>query len=80
MVQKKGRLLATGYHDLAIHGEHARFEMGDMTAELVERKFHEAYRRFYFRPQRIWQRATAPDTWRRLPTYVANFARFCLKR
>lgn len=80
MVQKQGRLLATGYHDLAIHGEHARFEMGDMTAELVERKFHEAYRRFYFRPKRIWKRATSPDTWRRLPTYASNFARFFLKR
>ncbi|MGI6209098.1 MAG: B12-binding domain-containing radical SAM protein, partial [Anaerolineae bacterium] len=43
IVQREGRLLASGYHDLAIHGEHARFEMGDMTAELVERKFHEAY-------------------------------------
>jgi len=80
LVKQKGRLLATGYHDLAIHGEHARFEMGDMTAELVERKFHEAYRRFYFRPKRILQRATSPDTWRRLPTYASNFARFFLKR
>ncbi len=80
MVEEKGRMLAQGYHDLAIHGEHARFEMGDMTGELVERKFHEAYRRFYFRPRRIWQRAKSPDTWRRLPTYLANFGRFFLKQ
>ncbi|NPV06869.1 MAG: radical SAM protein [Anaerolineae bacterium] len=80
MVQREGRLLASGYHDLAIHGERARFEMGDMTAGLVERKFHEAYRRFYFRPRRIWQRATSPDTWRRLPTYVSNFGRFFVRR
>jgi anaerobic magnesium-protoporphyrin IX monomethyl ester cyclase len=78
MVEREGRFLIRGYEDLAIHGERARFEIGELTAELVERKWHEAYRRFYFRPKRIWKRATAWDTWRRLPTHLANFARFFL--
>jgi anaerobic magnesium-protoporphyrin IX monomethyl ester cyclase len=76
MVQSQGRLLARDYHDLGIHGEAARFEIGAVTAELVERKFHEAYRRFYLRPKRIWRRAVSLDTYRRLPDYVLNFARF----
>lgn len=76
MVESQGRFLFHDYHDLAIHGEHARFEIGDITGELVERKWHEAYRRFYFRPKRIARRALSLDTWRRLPTYVSNFARF----
>ena len=80
MVEAGGRFLFQDYHDLAIHGERARFEIGEVTAELVERKWHEAYRRFYFRPKRILQRATSLDTWRRLPTYVANFARFFVGR
>jgi anaerobic magnesium-protoporphyrin IX monomethyl ester cyclase len=76
MVESQGKLLAKDYHDLAIHGEQARFEIGEVTAELVERKFHEAYKRFYLRPKRIWRRATSLDTYRRLPSYLANFARF----
>jgi len=80
MVKREGRFLARDYHDLGIHGEHVRFEIGDVTAELVERKWHEAYRRFYFRPRRIWRRLVAADTWRRAPTHAVNFARFFLGR
>ena len=76
MVEREGKLLAKDYHDLAIHGESARFEIGAVTAELVERKWHEAYRRFYLRPKRVWRRATSLDTWKRLPATVGNFARF----
>ena len=54
----------------------ARYEIGGVTAELVERKWHEAYRRFYLRPGRIWRRALSLDTWRRLPMHLTNFARF----
>ena len=78
MVEREGRFLAKDYHDLAIHGEHARFEIGAVTGELVERKWHEAYKRFYLRPKRIVRRALSPDTWRRLPMHLANFTRFFL--
>ncbi len=76
IIVKDGHLFSHDYRDFAIHDEKARFEIGDLTAELVERKWHEAYRRFYLRPSRIWRRALQPDTWRRLPSYVQNFRRF----
>jgi len=79
LIQREGRLLHTDWADIAIHDEHAHYEIGELTAELVERKWHEAYRRFYFRPGRIWRRATSLDTWRRLPRYVADFRRFFLR-
>ena len=80
IVQREGRLLDAGWADAAIHDECAHFEIGDLTAELVERKWHEAYRRFYLRPSRIWRKATNLDTWRRLPQYVSEARRFFLGR
>jgi hypothetical protein len=68
------------WHDYAIHDEKARYELPTLPPELVERKWHEAYRRFYLRPSRIWRRAISPDTWRRLPDYARNFGRFFLGR
>ena len=38
-----------------------------LTAELVERKWHEAYRRFYLRPRRIARTLMRQETWLRLP-------------
>jgi len=34
-----------------------------MTAEVVERKWKEAYRRFYLRPHRVAQTLTRKDFW-----------------
>jgi len=80
LVLREGRLFSHDWRDFAIHDEKARFEIGDLTAELVERKWHEAYRRFYLRPSRIWRRLTSFDTWRRLPTYLSDFRRFFMGR
>jgi len=77
-VLQHGRLFSHNWRDFAIHDEKARFEIGDVTAELVERKWREAYRRFYLRPTRIWRKATNPRFWRELPTVVFNFRRFFL--
>lgn len=79
-VLQHGRLFSHNWRDFAIHDEKARFEIGDVTAELVERKWHEAYRRFYLRPSRIWRKATNPRFWRDLPRVVSNFRRFFLTR
>jgi anaerobic magnesium-protoporphyrin IX monomethyl ester cyclase len=76
IVLQEGHLFSPDWADFAIHDEKARFEIGDLTAELVERKWREAYRRFYLRPSRLWRRVTSPDTWRRLPTHFSNFKRF----
>jgi anaerobic magnesium-protoporphyrin IX monomethyl ester cyclase len=80
IILQEGHLFSQDWADFAIHDEKARFEMGDLTAELVERKWREAYRRFYLRPSRLWRRVTSPDTWRRLPTHFSNFKRFFVGR
>jgi radical SAM superfamily enzyme YgiQ (UPF0313 family) len=80
MVLREGHLFSHDWRDFAIHDEKARFEIGDLPAELVERKWREAYRRFYLRPSRLWRRVISLDTWRRLPTYFSNFKRFAVGR
>jgi len=76
IAQREGRLLTTDWRDYAIHDDKAHYELPGLPARLVEQKWHEAYRRFYLRPKRIWHKITSPDTWRRLPTYVSDLIRF----
>jgi anaerobic magnesium-protoporphyrin IX monomethyl ester cyclase len=80
IAQRDGKLFSMDWRDYAIHDEKARYELPTLPAELVERKWHEAYRRFYLRPRRVWRKAVSPDTWRRLPEYARNFGRFFLGR
>jgi anaerobic magnesium-protoporphyrin IX monomethyl ester cyclase len=77
-VIQDGHLFSTDWTDFAIHDNKARFEIGDLTKELVEAKWHEAYRRFYVRPSRLVRQAFRPDTWRRLPLYLDTARRFFL--
>lgn len=76
IARRDGRLFSLDWRDYAIHDEKARYELPTLPPELVERKWHQAYRRFYLRPGRIWRRLTSPDTWRRLPQYAHDFVRF----
>jgi anaerobic magnesium-protoporphyrin IX monomethyl ester cyclase len=78
IARRDGRLFSMDWRDYAIHDEKARYELPTLPPELVERKWHEAYRRFYLRPRRIWRRAISPDTWKRLPEYASNLQRFLL--
>jgi len=78
MILRDGQLFSHDWADFAIHDEKAHFAMGEVTAELVERKWHEAYRRFYLRPSRILRQAGKRDTWRNLPVYLATAKRFLL--
>jgi radical SAM superfamily enzyme YgiQ (UPF0313 family) len=80
IARRDGRLFSQNWRDYAIHDEKARYELPGLPAELVEKKWHEAYRRFYLRPRRIWQRAISRDTWRRLPQYASDFRRFLVGR
>ena len=80
IARRDGRLFSMNWHDYAIHDEKARYELPTLPPELVERKWHEAYRRFYLRPSRIWRRVVSVDTWRRLPDYASNFGRFFVGR
>ena len=80
IAQRDGRLFSMDWRDYAIHDEKARYELPNLPTALVERKWHEAYRRFYLRPSRVWRKAMNLDTWRRLPEYVRDFGRFFLGR
>ncbi|MBC8449298.1 MAG: radical SAM protein [Chloroflexi bacterium] len=76
MLQREGHIFSQDWRDFAIHDQKARFEMGEMTAELVERKWREAYRRFYMRPGRLMKRLLSWDTWRHAPARLRDFTRF----
>jgi anaerobic magnesium-protoporphyrin IX monomethyl ester cyclase len=80
MVLEGGNLFSHDWRDFAIHDEKARFEIGEVTAELVERKWHEAYRRFYLRPGRLLRKGLTSEFWRRLPTYLSDARRFFTSR
>ncbi|MDX1523027.1 MAG: radical SAM protein, partial [Anaerolineae bacterium] len=62
------------WSELAIQHDKAHFAFGDLEKEVVERKWHEAHRRFYLRPKRIARIAARKDTWRRFPYYVKTAA------
>jgi len=70
IVKEKGRLLVKDYDDFAFFEGKASFEMDGMTAELVERKWKEAYRRFYLRPSRLMRTLLKKETWLDLPRTV----------
>jgi anaerobic magnesium-protoporphyrin IX monomethyl ester cyclase len=66
-VRAQGRMLAQTWDDFVFFEGKARFEMPGLPAELVERKWKEAYRRFYLRPRRVAHTLTRKETWLRLP-------------
>jgi anaerobic magnesium-protoporphyrin IX monomethyl ester cyclase len=73
-------IFSDDWADLAIQDDKAHFEVGELTAELVERKWREAYRRFYLRPRRLVKRLLMWDTWRRAPERLRDARRFFLSR
>jgi anaerobic magnesium-protoporphyrin IX monomethyl ester cyclase len=66
-VLERGRLLVHDWHEFAFFENKAQFETGEMPAELVEREWREAYRRFYLRPHRVLRTLLRKRTWRELP-------------
>jgi anaerobic magnesium-protoporphyrin IX monomethyl ester cyclase len=71
-LEKHGQIFS---HDMdwsqfAIQSDKAHFAFGDLDKETVERKWHEAHRRFYLRPKRIARIIGHGDTWRRFPYYL----------
>ncbi|MFQ5610728.1 MAG: B12-binding domain-containing radical SAM protein [Anaerolineae bacterium] len=63
IAKRQGRLLVEDWEDYVFFDGRARYEMGEMTAELIERKWKEAYRRFYLRPHRIAMTLARKDFW-----------------
>lgn len=69
-VKRQGRLLINDWEDYVFFEQQARFEMGEMTAELVEEMYRKAYRQFYLRPKPILRRLQTSDFWFNLPRNV----------
>ncbi len=66
-VLENGRLLVHDWHEFAFFENKAQFETDEMPGELVERKWREAYRRFYLRPHRVARTLLRSRTWLELP-------------
>ena len=63
IAKRQGRLLIDDWEDYVFFDGRARYEMGEMTADMIEKKWKEAYRRFYLRPHRIFEILTRKDFW-----------------
>jgi len=63
IVKRQGRFLVHDWEDYVFFDGRARYEMGEMTAELVEEMWKKAYRQFYLRPHRIIRTLTHKDFW-----------------
>ena len=66
-VKRQGRLLINDWEDYVFFEQQARFEMGEMSAELVEEMYRKAYRQFYLRPSPVLRRLKTSDFWVNLP-------------
>jgi len=67
IVTRQGRFLINDWEDYVFFEQKARYEMGEMTAELVEEMYRKAYRDFYLRPSPILRRVKTKDFWLNLP-------------
>jgi anaerobic magnesium-protoporphyrin IX monomethyl ester cyclase len=76
LIEKEGNIFGHDWTDHAIYTDRAKFEIGELKARLVEDKWREAYRRFYWRPRRLARRLMMPDTGRHLPARVRDARRF----
>ncbi|MEZ4870135.1 MAG: radical SAM protein [Caldilineaceae bacterium] len=70
IVKRQGRFLINDWEDYVFFEQQARYEMGEMTAELVEEMYRKAYRQFYLRPSPILRRLKTKDFWMNLPRNV----------
>lgn len=61
------QFLLKDWDDYVFFEGKARYEFGALTAELQERKWKEAYRRFYLRPSRVWLTLKRKETWLSFP-------------
>jgi anaerobic magnesium-protoporphyrin IX monomethyl ester cyclase len=70
IVKRQGRFLINDWEDYVFFDQQARYELGDMTAELVEEMYRKAYRQYYLRPSPIMRRLKTKDFWFNLPRNV----------
>ncbi len=79
LVEENGKLLVTDWDNYGILEGKAFFEYGELTAKLVEEKWHQAYRRFYLRPRRVMGELVKLNNWRNLPMITKSSVRFFVK-
>ncbi len=75
IIRQQGRLLIEDWEDYVFFEQKARYEMGEMTAELVEEMYRRAYRQFYLRPKPILRRLGSKGFWLNLPRNLRIAAR-----
>jgi anaerobic magnesium-protoporphyrin IX monomethyl ester cyclase len=76
MLERAGSIAIQDWGELAIQDDRAHFSYGGLEKETVEKKWHEAHRRFYLRPRRLVKVLWRRDTWRRAPYYLETARRF----
>jgi anaerobic magnesium-protoporphyrin IX monomethyl ester cyclase len=62
-VKQGGRFLVHDWEDYVFFDTKARYEMGDLTAELVEEMYRKAYRQFYWRPKYVARAMGRKEFW-----------------
>ena len=62
-VKRNGRFLVQDWEDYVFFDTKARYEMGDLTAEMMEEMYQKAYRQFYWRPKYILRAMRRKDFW-----------------
>ena len=62
-VKQSGRFLVQDWEDYVFFDQKARYEMGDLTAELMEEMYRKAYRQFYWRPKYVMRAMSRKDFW-----------------
>lgn len=75
-----GRMLVKDWQDYVFFEGKARYEMGPTTAEAQERKWKEAYRRFYLQPHRVLKTLTRESTWKNFPRTLRMASRIVLPK
>ncbi|HTY44720.1 MAG TPA: radical SAM protein [Patescibacteria group bacterium] len=77
IVKAQGRLLSDNWEDFASYAGVAVFAHKDLTPALMERKYKEAYRRFYLRPRYILKRLRKMLSWREFLNTVRGAGLLC---
>jgi anaerobic magnesium-protoporphyrin IX monomethyl ester cyclase len=62
-VKRNGRFLVQDWEDYVFFDQKARYEMGDLTAALMEEMYRKAYRQFYWRPKYVMRAMSRKDFW-----------------
>jgi radical SAM superfamily enzyme YgiQ (UPF0313 family) len=79
LIEENGHLLITDWDQYGILEGKAFFEYGELKSKIVERKWHQAYRRFYLRPRRVMGELVKLNNWRNLPMITKSSMRFFVK-